>query len=97
MAQSDSKPNGAGRMDCAPSLCRSLCRQMALAIPLRSTAVAQEYKAVALVNGQVISSVDVEGRTRLLRMASDTPITSDNIQLVREAALNELICRIPAS
>jgi peptidyl-prolyl cis-trans isomerase SurA len=58
------------------SLARALLLSALLAVPLApGDAIAQENRIVAVVNGDVVTSADIEGRRRLFAITSGLPVS----------------------
>lgn len=68
-----------------------LVRLLALLVLLAVPAAAQDVRVAAVVNGQAITTMDVEARSRLLLGSFGQPATPDAMQRLRPQVLRNLI------
>jgi peptidyl-prolyl cis-trans isomerase SurA len=61
------------------------------AMPMRPPPAVQSTQIVAVVNGEVISNIDVDNRARLFALSTGMPLTPDVIDRLKQQILRQLI------
>ncbi len=61
------------------------------AMPMKPPPAVQSTRIVAVVNGEVISNIDVDNRARLFALSTGMPLTPDVIDRLKQQILRQLI------
>ena len=61
------------------------------AMPMKPPTAVQSTQIVAVVNGEVISNIDVDNRARLFALSTGMPLTPDVIDRLKQQILRQLI------
>jgi peptidyl-prolyl cis-trans isomerase SurA len=61
------------------------------AMPITPPAAVQSTRIVAVVNGEVISNIDVDNRARLFALSTGMPLTPDVLDRLKQQILRQLI------